>query len=86
MEERPVMQFARSPDGVRIAYQISGDGPLDILFLSALAFPIDLLWDDAGFIHFAKRLGGFSRTRGGGWALRVAILRTMLWRESSTPT
>ena len=62
MDERTVTRYATAPDGVRIAYQVSGEGLVDLLFVSALAYPIDLLWEDPSFVHFAKRLGAFSRT------------------------
>jgi len=62
MDERPVMRYAKAPDGVSIAYQVIGNGPIDLLVLSGLAVPVDLLWDDPGFAHFAKRVGRFSRT------------------------
>jgi pimeloyl-ACP methyl ester carboxylesterase len=48
-------------DGVTIAYQVSGDGALDLLFRPGMGIPIDLFWDEPGFVRFAKRLGGFSR-------------------------
>jgi len=47
---------------VSIAYQVTGDGPLDLMFVRASTFPIDLLWDDPSFLRVARRLGGFSRT------------------------
>ena len=62
MDERPVTRYAQAPDGVSIAYQVTGDASLDLLFPPAVAVPIDLLWEDPGFARFAKRLGGFSRT------------------------
>jgi pimeloyl-ACP methyl ester carboxylesterase len=62
VDEQPVTRHAQAPDGVSVAYQVSGEGPLDVLFMSALAYPIDLLWEDPSFVHFAKRLRGFSRT------------------------
>jgi class 3 adenylate cyclase len=46
---------------VSIAYQVSGEGAQDLLFRSGMGFPIDLFWDDPGFVRFAKRLGGFAR-------------------------
>jgi len=61
VDERPVTGYAKAPDGVDIAHQVSGDGP-DLLFLPMSAIPIDLLWDEPSFVRFAKRLGGFSRT------------------------
>jgi len=62
MDERPVTRYAKAPDGVSIAYQVTGNGPIDLVFCSGVAFPIDLLWEDTGFLRFAKRLGSFSRT------------------------
>jgi len=47
---------------VSIAYQVTSDGPLDLVFPPAYSIPIDLLWDEPSFVRFAKRLGGFSRT------------------------
>ena len=68
--ERPETQYAEAPDGVSLAYQVTGNGPPDLVWPAALAFPNDLLWDDPGFVHCARRLGRFSRTiwfEGRGW-------------------
>jgi class 3 adenylate cyclase/pimeloyl-ACP methyl ester carboxylesterase len=62
VDESPVTRYATAPDGVSIAYQITGDGPLDLVFLQASTFPIDLLWDEPSFVRVARRLRGFSRT------------------------
>jgi class 3 adenylate cyclase len=58
----PVTCFARSADGTRIAYQVIGEGPLDLLFRPDEMMPLDLLWDDPVFVRLIKRLGAFSRT------------------------
>jgi class 3 adenylate cyclase len=58
----PETCFARSADGTGLAYQVSGEGPLDLVFLGGEAMPIDLLWDDPVFLRFDRRLGRFSRT------------------------
>jgi class 3 adenylate cyclase len=60
--DAPETHIARSPDGTNLAYQVSGDGPLDLVYVSGGAFPIELMWDDPGFVRLAKRLGSFSRT------------------------
>jgi len=62
VDERPVTRYAKAPDGVRIAYQVTGDGPLDLVFPAALTIPIDLHWEEPSFVRVARRLGGFSRT------------------------
>jgi pimeloyl-ACP methyl ester carboxylesterase len=41
---------------------VSGDGPIDLVFLVGGPLPIDLLSEDPGFIRIRKRLGAFSRT------------------------
>ena len=66
----PETRYTRSADGENLAYQVSGDGPLDLLFLHAV-YPIELLAEDSGFLRLRRRLDGFSRnvwfdTRGNG--------------------
>jgi pimeloyl-ACP methyl ester carboxylesterase len=61
VHERPVTKYAKAPDGVSVAYQVSGGGALDVLFRPGMGIPIDLFWDEPRFVRFAKRLGGFSR-------------------------
>jgi hypothetical protein len=62
VDERPVTRYARAPDGVSLAYQVTGDGPLDLVLWPGFSYLTDLLWEDLGFRHIARRLGGFSRT------------------------
>jgi class 3 adenylate cyclase len=56
----PETHFARSADGTNLAYQISGSGPIDLVW-SGAGVPFELLWDDPGFERMATRLGSFSR-------------------------
>ena len=62
VDERPVTRYAKAPDGVSMAFQITGDGPSDVVFVPGIGVPIDLSWDEPGFSRFARRLGAFSRT------------------------
>jgi hypothetical protein len=57
----PETRYARSPDGTPLAYQLSGEGPLQLVFCH-WAPPIDLLADDPGFVRLRRRLGTFTRT------------------------
>jgi class 3 adenylate cyclase/pimeloyl-ACP methyl ester carboxylesterase len=61
MTDAPATHYTRSADGTKLAYQVSGDGPLELVFLS-LALPIDLLLEDPGFLRVRRRLDTFSRT------------------------
>jgi class 3 adenylate cyclase len=66
----PETRYTRSADGANLAYQVSGDGPVELLFLH-VAYPIELLVEDPGFLRLRRRLDGFSRnvwfdTRGNG--------------------
>jgi class 3 adenylate cyclase len=62
MSETPVTQYAQAVEGVHLAYQLSGEGALSLVFVPGSVVAIDLMWDDPGVIHVAKRLGTFSRT------------------------
>ncbi len=56
----PQTRYARSGD-VGIAYQVYGEGELDLV----LAFPflshLDLMWESPALSHFLRRLGSFAR-------------------------
>jgi class 3 adenylate cyclase len=49
------MRFAETP-GRRIAYQVVGDGPIDVLVTHAPVFPIDHMWDEPSLVRFLDRL------------------------------
>jgi class 3 adenylate cyclase/pimeloyl-ACP methyl ester carboxylesterase len=59
--DSPETHYARSADGTNLAYQVIGNGPLDLVFLH-WAVPIDVQSEDPGFLRFRRRLGTFSRT------------------------
>jgi pimeloyl-ACP methyl ester carboxylesterase len=46
---------------VRIAYQIVGDGKIDLLLVPGLVSHLHLLWDDPAHARFCRELAGFSR-------------------------
>jgi class 3 adenylate cyclase/pimeloyl-ACP methyl ester carboxylesterase len=58
--EVPETSFAEVPGG-RIAYQVVGDGPIDVLVTHSPRFPIDLMWDEPSLVRFLDRLSAFSR-------------------------
>jgi class 3 adenylate cyclase/pimeloyl-ACP methyl ester carboxylesterase len=58
--EVPETRFAETPGG-RIAYQVVGDGPIDVLVTHSPFFPIDHMWDEPSLVRFLDRLSTFSR-------------------------
>lgn len=57
---QPKTNYARNGD-VNIAYQVIGDGPLDLLFLPAFVSHLDLYWAAPESTAFFRRLASFSR-------------------------
>ena len=51
MTAAPETHYARSADGTNLAFQVSGVGPLDLVFLHSVANPIDLQLEDPGFVR-----------------------------------
>ena len=47
--------------GVHIAYQVVGDGELDILFVPGLMSHVELAWEDPGTVAFYARLANIGR-------------------------
>jgi hypothetical protein len=39
VDERPVTRYAKAPDGVSIAYQVFGEGPMDLVMAGYGARP-----------------------------------------------
>ena len=55
----PQTHYARSGD-VRIAYQVVGQGPFDLVFVPGFIRNLDQAWDSPGFSHLLQRLASFS--------------------------
>lgn len=48
-------------DGITIAYQVVGDGPVDLVISHGFVTHLDLQWADAGISRFLSRLAAFAR-------------------------
>jgi pimeloyl-ACP methyl ester carboxylesterase/class 3 adenylate cyclase len=57
----PETRYAKTADGVHIAYQVVGDGPVDMVFVMGWVTNIEAMWDDPDFARFLSRLATFSR-------------------------
>jgi DNA-binding SARP family transcriptional activator/pimeloyl-ACP methyl ester carboxylesterase len=56
----PQTRYANS-DGIHIAYQVLGEGPLDILAVPGIVSHLDLWWQDPAATRFFRRLAGLGR-------------------------
>jgi class 3 adenylate cyclase/pimeloyl-ACP methyl ester carboxylesterase len=56
----PEISYAKSGD-VHIAYQVLGDGPLDLIYAPEFWNSIEAMWEEPGFEKFLLRLASFSR-------------------------
>jgi pimeloyl-ACP methyl ester carboxylesterase len=78
----PVTHYAKSGNA-SIAYQVIGEGPFDLVYVSGWISNIELMWEEPSHARFLNRLASFSRLllidkRGTGLSDRVA--------ESELPT
>ena len=58
--DAPAVHYARSGDA-RIAYQVIGDGPLDVALVGGPVSAIELLWDQPRAVDFLTRIASFGR-------------------------
>ena len=77
----PDTRYAKSGD-IHIAYQVVGDGPIDLVFLPGLFSQVEHQWEEPSFAHFLGRLASFSRlipidARGTGLSDRAPVLPPM---------
>jgi pimeloyl-ACP methyl ester carboxylesterase/plasmid stabilization system protein ParE len=77
----PQTQYAKSGD-TSIAYQVVGDGPIDLILVLGFATHLELQWESPPFARFCERLSTFSRViifdkRGTGLSDPVAEVPTL---------
>jgi pimeloyl-ACP methyl ester carboxylesterase len=57
----PETRYARTVDGVSIAYQIIGDGPEDLVYMPGFTSHVEVAWDHPNSVAFLRRLASISR-------------------------
>src|SRR5215213_6988083 len=77
----PETRYARSGD-VRIAFQVVGNGPFDIVFIPGFISNLEIAWESPARARFFSRLSSFSRLilfdkRGTGLSDRVGAVATL---------
>src|SRR4051812_37454246 len=74
---QPQTKYARSGD-YHIAYQVVGDGPVDLVFVPGWVSHLEYQWEHPAVARFNERLASFSRLimldkRGTGLSDRVPM-------------
>src|SRR5690349_18531917 len=75
----PETRYAKSGD-LRIAYQVIGQGSLDLVLVPGFISNLEVHWEEPGYSHLLHRLARFTRlilldTRGTGLSDRVDATR-----------
>ena len=57
----PETRYAKTADGVHVAYHAFGDGPVDILFVLGWVTHLERQWSEHHYARCFTRLGSFGR-------------------------
>jgi class 3 adenylate cyclase len=60
MVRQPQTRYAKGPEG-NIAYQVVGDGPMDLVVVPGWFSHVDMLWGDPGWASFVGEFASFAR-------------------------
>jgi pimeloyl-ACP methyl ester carboxylesterase len=57
----PETQYAKTHDGIHVAYQVVGDGPQDLVFANSWCSHVEVSWDNPRIGRFYEHLASFCR-------------------------
>jgi class 3 adenylate cyclase len=57
----PPVRFTRNANGTTLAYQVLGEGPVDLVFVFGWPSHLALMWEHPAFADFLRGLASFSR-------------------------
>jgi len=81
LSKLPSTRYAKSGN-VHVAYQVFGEGNIDLVFVPGFISNIENYWEEPSFARWLRKLTGFARVitfdkRGTGLSDRVEVLPTM---------
>ena len=56
----PETRYAKSGE-INIAYQVVGDGPIDLVYTAGIWSNLDVMWEEPRWARYLSRLASFSR-------------------------
>jgi class 3 adenylate cyclase/pimeloyl-ACP methyl ester carboxylesterase len=57
----PETRYAKTSDGIHIAYQVLGDGPIDLVYIGPWVTHIEYRWELPQYASYLRRMASFSR-------------------------
>jgi len=57
----PETRYAKTLDGTHIAYQVLGDGPVDLVYMQPWISHLEDIWEEPRYERFLLRFASFSR-------------------------
>src|SRR3954467_1644595 len=57
----PRIRYARTIDGLHIAYQVVGDGPFDLVYAPGWLSNLECVWEMPDLADFLSEIAGFAR-------------------------
>src|SRR6476620_3564800 len=80
--DMPRTRYAVASGGVRVAYQVVGEGPRDLVCVPSAASHLEVFWEEPSVARYLLRLASFSRLilfdkRGVGMSDRFDRLPTL---------
>src|SRR5262245_24202164 len=78
----PRTRYAVASGDVRVAYQVIGEGPLDLVCAPSAGSHVELFWEEPSVARYMRRLASFSRLilfdkRGAGMSDRIDGVPTL---------
>ena len=57
----PDTRFAKAAEGIHIAYQVVGEGPVDLVWVMGWTSNVEAMWEEPGLARFLMKLSSFAR-------------------------
>jgi class 3 adenylate cyclase/pimeloyl-ACP methyl ester carboxylesterase len=59
--QMPETRYARSPDGTFIAYQVVGEGPVDVVYVPGFIWHLEIQWEHPGSVRMLEAFARIGR-------------------------
>jgi pimeloyl-ACP methyl ester carboxylesterase len=57
----PETRYARTPDGVHLAYHVIGDGPIDLMWIHSMQGGLEIPWEEPRVRSLSEKIASFGR-------------------------